>query len=223
MVLALFFFASSGASHLLSNDNGAGQWHWALGVFAPPLLLLAGSVILIRRIPIILSTTGPRVWLPLTLAIALGAAGGLGIGGTSPADLAPGLAPVAQYLFAFVWVGIAAPAIEEVFFRGTLQTLLRRQVGPLAGIVLAALLFAAGHLSLGAVWLYFGIGLGFGAIAYLSRSVWPAVAAHVAWNTSTMLVGAYPVAAAWAPRALAIGAILALAVWVCLGKWGRKP
>lgn len=224
LLLALFFFASSGASYMLPIGNEAGAWHWLAAAFVPMLLLFVGSLGLIRRfgLPLLSRDDRLHVWLPLAIATTLGAAGGFGIGGTSPASLAPGLGPVAQSLYAFLWVGLAAPIIEELFFRVTLQPVLIRRVGPRVGIVVPAVLFMAAHIGLGGLWLFFLLGVGFGTIAYLSRSVWPAAAAHMAWNTATIVVGIFPFATHWAPWALGVGAIFVLILWACLDTWGQK-
>jgi membrane protease YdiL (CAAX protease family) len=222
LLLALFFFASSGASYLLPGGSEAGVWRWLVAVFVPLLLLLAGSLSLIRRFSIPLSSSGRRVWLTVSIGATLGAAGGLSVGGTSPAALAPGLGPAAQCVYAFLWVGMAGPIIEELFFRGTLQPLLLRHLDSGPSVAIPAVLFMAAHIGLGGLWLFFLLGLGFGMIAYYSRSVWPAAAAHIAWNTGSIAVGIYPAAADWAPWALGVGAMAVLTVWACLDTWGKR-
>jgi membrane protease YdiL (CAAX protease family) len=80
----------------------------------------------------------------------------------------------------------------------------------------------AAHTGQDGLWLFFWLGLGFCIIAYYGRSVWPAAAAHVAWNTSTLFAGLYPFASHWAPWALGVGAIVVLTLWACLDTWGKK-
>ncbi|HET7904824.1 MAG TPA: type II CAAX endopeptidase family protein [Candidatus Eisenbacteria bacterium] len=84
-----------------------------------------------------------------------------------------------------VWAMVALTAgfVEEVVFRGYLQrqfTAWFRHHG--AGIALSAAVFAAGHLYQGiaAASVIAVIGLSFGVLAYLTRSLVPGVYAH-AW------------------------------------------
>ena len=52
----------------------------------------------------------------------------------------------ALQFFTYATAGLTAAIIEEVFFRGFFQTLLRRWVSPLPGILLSAAVFAASHM-----------------------------------------------------------------------------
>jgi membrane protease YdiL (CAAX protease family) len=79
---------------------------------------------------------------------------------------------------------IAAPLTEEPAFRGYCQVILERQFSPPAAIVLSSLFFAIAHgPTQGFVWpkllFYFLVGVAFGTIAYLTRSILPAIPAHV--------------------------------------------
>lgn len=76
---------------------------------------------------------------------------------------------------------------EELLFRGWLQPALIRQTGPLAGVLIAAILFGSYHILGGArgaiaiVNLILG-GLLFGLLALRSGSVVAPLGAHFAWN-----------------------------------------
>ena len=78
-------------------------------------------------------------------------------------------------------------ASEEIYFRGWLQPVVARGWGAGAGIVVAALAFAALHVMGGArsptslVNLFLG-GLLFGFLAHYGRGIAGAVAGHFAWN-----------------------------------------
>jgi membrane protease YdiL (CAAX protease family) len=82
---------------------------------------------------------------------------------------------------------------EEIYFRGWLQPALARAWGTGAGVVVAALAFAALHIMGGArspvtlVNLFLG-GLLFGILAAYGRGVAGAIAAHFAWNGAEQLV-----------------------------------
>ncbi|HSQ60651.1 MAG TPA: CPBP family intramembrane glutamic endopeptidase [Acidobacteriota bacterium] len=99
-------------------------------------------------------------------------------------QLAAFLLPRAPLEYA-VWVLVALTAgfVEEIVFRGYLQRQFTAWFrNHAAGIVASAVLFAAGHLYQGiaAASTIAVIGLSFGVLAYLTRSLVPGVYAH-AW------------------------------------------
>ena len=74
--------------------------------------------------------------------------------------------------------GVAAAFIEETFFRGWLQTLLVRRLGPWLGIFLASLCFALSHLVVLTGWLRvatFFPGLIMGLLRHRNGSVLPSI------------------------------------------------
>jgi len=82
-----------------------------------------------------------------------------------------------------VFVGGAGPVSEELLFRGYMQPILTRRWGPRWGIALSALAFGITHLDpiQGA---FAGlVGLYLGWLTESSRSLRPAIAAHVLNNT----------------------------------------
>lgn len=91
-------------------------------------------------------------------------------------------------LVAFAAV-VAAPAAEELLFRGVLQRWLARRFGPVAGIGLSALVFGAAHATswpdpLPLVLLGIGLGISFQA----TRSLWAPIAFHAGFNGSMLLL-----------------------------------
>ncbi|MBK7874140.1 MAG: CPBP family intramembrane metalloprotease [Planctomycetes bacterium] len=71
---------------------------------------------------------------------------------------------------------------EELFFRGYVQSRLMERFGPARGILLASVAFAAAHVDPQHAIAVFPLGLWIGAIAHVTRSTWPAIAAHVLNN-----------------------------------------
>lgn len=85
-------------------------------------------------------------------------------------------------------VGICAPVVEEIFYRGFFQEALRKRGLPAAAAIgVSSLVFGLSHgqlLQLPALVLF---GLVAGILAHRSGRLGPAIAAHVAFNMVTVL------------------------------------
>jgi len=85
-------------------------------------------------------------------------------------------------------VGVGAPIVEEIFYRGFLQgALLKRGLPAWAAIGVTALVFGASHgqlLQLPALVLF---GAAVGVLAHRSGRLGPAIFAHVAFNMVTVV------------------------------------
>lgn len=91
-------------------------------------------------------------------------------------------------------VGVLPGIAEELLFRGYGQSRLVARFGPLAGISISAVLFAAAHGDWMHALAVLPVGLWLGIIAWRSRSTWTAVLGHAIFNTlslsmTTPLVG----------------------------------
>ena len=85
-------------------------------------------------------------------------------------------------------VGIGAPIVEEIFYRGLLQrSLLKRGLPAGVAVVLTALVFAVSHQQLLQLPGLFVAGLVFGALALRAGRLGPAITAHVAFNMVTVV------------------------------------
>jgi len=189
IVLAAFFLAEWVALRA-AGPEGPDAWQtWLAGSLAPPLVLLIGGLLIARRfrplVPGLRPSEGAQRWI--CAGACLGATGGLLVGPTHPGALAPLLGPSAQMAWAVLWVGACAPAIEEFFFRGVLQIAIGRVLNVPLAVLLAGFAFGLSHLGLQPFWLWPALGMGFGCLAAVSRSLWPAVAAHIGWNLATVL------------------------------------
>jgi len=94
--------------------------------------------------------------------------------------------PVGVVLLVLI-VGIGAPIVEEIFFRGLLQRSLIRKVGPIWGIGLTAVIFGAVHfepLQFPALAL---AGAAFGILAYRSGRLGPSIVAHMLFNLTAVI------------------------------------
>ena len=90
---------------------------------------------------------------------------------------------------------VGAPLIEELFFRGLVQTRLVGRLGPVPGVVLASLLFGAAHLlawagpeSLAYAWAIAVAGLVLGTLRYFTGRLGPGIVAHAMFNAQALLL-----------------------------------
>ena len=85
-------------------------------------------------------------------------------------------------------VGIGAPVIEEIFYRGLFQrALLKRGLPPVAAIGISAVVFGLSHLQLLQLPALILFGAVAGVLAHRSGRLGPAIAAHVAFNMVTVV------------------------------------
>ncbi len=88
-----------------------------------------------------------------------------------------------------VLVTAVAPLLEEFLFRGWMQRGLERRMPHWRAIVVTAFVFAAVHVQLFGFPLRFGFALASGYAAWASRSIWPSVVLHGAYNGSLIVLG----------------------------------
>lgn len=106
---------------------------------------------------------------------------------SDPAERVSGLATGAGWVLLFVLVGLGAPLVEELFYRGLVQPVLVQRLGPAAGIGLTAVVFGAAHqqpLQLPAL-AVFGAILGW--LSWRYGRLGPAIVAHVVFNLLTLV------------------------------------
>ena len=85
-------------------------------------------------------------------------------------------------------VAIGAPLVEELFYRGVIQRSLVERFGPWIGIGVASVIFGAVHFSWADMAPLTVVGAGFGLLAHKYGRLLPAVIAHMAFNTVTLVV-----------------------------------
>ena len=90
---------------------------------------------------------------------------------------------------------VGAPIVEELFFRGVVQTRLVARWGPVTGIAVTSLLFGAAHLigwagpiSLVYAWSIAAAGLVLGTLRHLTGRLGTSMAAHALFNAQAMVV-----------------------------------
>jgi membrane protease YdiL (CAAX protease family) len=144
----------------------------------------------------------PELWsLPLAAGVAVACwlfsvtyrvvvlAAGLQPAATEGADLTRlfGSGPFSVFL-TVATVAIIGPVLEELLLRGVVLRAASVRFGMWPGIGVSALAFAALHASLWSLLPLAVLGVGLGWLASKSRSLWPAIFAHVLYNG--VLVGA---------------------------------
>ncbi len=87
-----------------------------------------------------------------------------------------------------VGVGLVAPVVEELFFRGLAQTTFERAVGRRAGLLAAALLFAVIHFQVLQFPALLMFGLIAGALVQRQGRLGGAIWTHVGFNLTTLVV-----------------------------------
>lgn len=91
-------------------------------------------------------------------------------------------------ILTMVVVAIAGPVVEEALLRGVILGALRRRLGAWPAIAASAAAFALLHASVWSLLPLTVLGVALGWLAVRSRSLWPAIAAHVLYNV--VFVGA---------------------------------
>jgi uncharacterized protein len=86
----------------------------------------------------------------------------------------------------FLLVSILPAVVEETAFRGIIQTLLQRIVGQREALFIQAALFSVLHLLPMMFISHFFMGLCFGYMRFRSKSLYPSMALHAAWNASVL-------------------------------------
>ncbi len=79
-------------------------------------------------------------------------------------------------------VAIAAPIVEELFFRGLVFRAIENRLGPAWGIVLSGLVFGATHFELLQLPALAGFGMVLAYLAWRTGRLGPGIVAHMAFN-----------------------------------------
>ena len=78
---------------------------------------------------------------------------------------------------------LVAPFMEEAAFRGYFQVVLEREFRGVVAVAISSLVFSLAHFVHGMYWpkllVYFLVGVAFGATAYLTKSILPAIPPHI--------------------------------------------
>jgi len=104
-------------------------------------------------------------------------------------DLAAGFrtGPV-EIVIAFLLVGIVAPFVEEITFRGIVFPSLKASWGTAPALLVSGAAFGVVHLQPTIAVPLALIGIGLAAIFLRTRSLWSAIIAHCAYNTVSLTI-----------------------------------
>lgn len=89
----------------------------------------------------------------------------------------------------YLVVGISAPIVEEVVFRGAIQRAAMRVLSPWRAIVLSSFLFALMHFNPAQIPYAFLLGLLMGWLCWFTGSIVPGIVVH--WTNNTLAYAMY--------------------------------
>lgn len=107
---------------------------------------------------------------------------------SDPAERLTRLAHGGAIVVLVVFIGVGAPVVEELFFRGLLQRAVVRRAGPVAGVAISSVLFAAAHFQPLQFPALAAFGVVLGVLAHRTGRLGPGIVAHVVFNGLTLAV-----------------------------------
>ena len=117
--------------------------------------------------------------------------------------------------------GLMIPVCEELLFRGVIQRSLQVRFGARTAVVVAAIIFGAFHVHPVHALIAFGLGVVAGTAMVVTRSVWAAVAVHVANNTFAISISLIDSELEHAPMWMLAPAAIALVAGATLLRQSR--
>jgi len=162
------------------RSRGSGDLRRDTGLRVSPLDLPIGigaglltSIVVIRLVYLVLE---------LTTVVDEGDLDDLG----DPAERLGDMASGPGFLVLALFVGVGAPIMEELFFRGFLQRAAVKRLGVPAGIVFTAVVFGAVHFQLLQFPALAVFGVVLGVLAHACGRLGPAIVAHMVFNGLTL-------------------------------------
>ena len=170
-----------GAALLIVKRKGSGSPFADLGWEFEPADVLRGAA------GGLLSTI---VIIPILYAVLL-ALGALDDGQldelSEPAERVAGMAEGPGFVVLFLFVGVGAPIVEELVFRGFIQPALVKATNVVIGVVLTAIVFGAVHFEALQFAALAAFGLVLGHLAHKYGRLGPCVVAHIVFNAITLI------------------------------------
>ena len=103
-------------------------------------------------------------------------------------NFSPKTVPLSLTIYNAVLLILVAPVVEETFFRGFVFPGIGRRYGMWWGATVSAALFAAMHVSLGALFPLFVMGLLLAWVYFRTRSIWACIGFHAAYNSVALIL-----------------------------------
>jgi len=172
-LLAMFFFIGlpavglavvrhgRAAPMLMGLHQRGGRWLW----LAPIVVLVLSFIVDEGILRLVREVAGSEILPTVNTVIAEIA--------TTPSRM----------LLAVLVIGVLAPLVEELVFRGLLYGWVEGRFGGVVALIVSSLAFAAAHVEPIHVALVLPIGVLLGWTRMRTGSLWPAIAAHIANNT----------------------------------------
>jgi membrane protease YdiL (CAAX protease family) len=141
-------------------------------------------------------SVGRTVWLAILVVVggfavtavyvSIAASFGVAVQGNT-GDLVSGFgAGPLEIVMVFLLVGLVAPFVEEVTFRGIVFPSLRQAWGTAPALLVSGAIFGVVHLQLTIAVPLALIGIGLAAVFLRTRSLWSAIIAHCAYNSVSL-------------------------------------
>ena len=144
-----------------------------------------GSVMVVLGGPILLVTVGANWWFAGLCELIVPAEQ------VSEAEYELLVGLVQGGVVSFITVGIVAPVLEEMLFRGVLLRGFLEHYKTVPAILLSAVVFAGFHFTLSQLPVAFGLGCFVGWLYWRTRSLWPCILAHMFYNMSIIVIYAH--------------------------------
>lgn len=200
----LWLLAEAAAGYFINARKWDTTTYYLMAmVFELALFIPAAVYIIVRRISLAAlfgRANAPQVIsgaflgvLIVPVSIVLSALGTFLVmltGGSLPQGGVPSPVTAVQYLAAFAALGLAAPIVEEPMMRGLV---LGGQAGVFSrnrAVLFTGLIFALMHGKFAGLASLIMGGVVLTALAWRSGSIWPSIAFHLTYNSSTILVEA---------------------------------
>lgn len=168
---AVILSRTRGTGHPLADVGFRARWSdLPLGVAAG----LVTSVVVVRLVYLLLMAAG---------LVTRGDLDRL----AEPAQRVGDLAQGPGWLVLALFIGVGAPVVEEIYYRGLLQPALIRRLGPPGGIAVSAVVFGAAHQQVLQFPALAAFGVVLGYLAWRTQRLGPAIAAHIAFNALTLV------------------------------------
>lgn len=182
-------------------DTPAGVVRYLAGFVLPAALAYLFLVRVVERRQAV-----ELAWRALPRGIVLGAAGGLalmsgvvGVLWLAGSYHVSGINAGPHWVVALLGIGLGAAISEEILLRGVLFRIVEEGLGTWAALAISALFFGFAHggnpnaTPWSSIAIAIEAGVLFGLVYHVTRSLWPCIGLHAAWNFAQGSIYGIPV------------------------------